>query len=158
MGYCYCHVFTLRILYTCVGIECDSPMNKETMAWIAILVCLTALAGTTAAYGKCPSKWFDVVMPVIIDTEVSITESSLDTDLVFFREVLKLSENELNQTTQDAIEFFNSRFGLDFSQSEIDPAGRRSFGNAILSPYDTKDRPMFLVINSWLINGRLGSN
>ncbi len=90
----YCHVFTLRILYTCVGMECDSPMDKETMAWITILVCLTALAGTSAAYCKCPSEWFDIVMPVIVDTIVPNTFSDLDTDLVYFREVMKLSEND----------------------------------------------------------------
>ena len=58
----------------------------------------------------------------------------VDTNLTFFREVLGFDDSEIEQETQNAFQFFNERFGLDFSQSEPNELGIRSFENATFQP------------------------
>ena len=54
----------------------------------------------------------------------------VDTNLTLFREVLGFDDSEIEQETQNAFQFFNERFGLDFSQSEPNELGIRSFESA----------------------------
>ena len=58
----------------------------------------------------------------------------VDTNLTFFREVLGFDDAEIQQETQNAFQFFNERFGLDFSRSEPNELGIRFFQNATFQP------------------------
>ena len=58
----------------------------------------------------------------------------VDTNLTFFREVLGFDDADIQQETQNAFQFFNERFGLDFSQFEPNELGIHFFENATLQP------------------------
>ena len=61
-------------------------------------------------------------------------QAIVDTNLTFFREVLGFDDAEIQQGTQNAFQFFNERFGLDFSQSQPNELGIRFFQNATIRP------------------------
>ena len=79
-----------------------------------------------------------------------------DPDLTFFREVLQFTEQEIETATQSAIEYFNTTFGLDFSESVPNEQGQRFFQNA--SFYAAKV-PITATAkaNRWLVNGNTKS-
>ncbi len=68
---------------------------------------------------------------------IAASPSTLDTNLNFFKEVLKLTKEEIDKTTQDVIEHFNTTYGLDFSESEPDRCFRpKNYQNATLFPFE----------------------
>ena len=79
--------------------------------------------------------------------------SIVDADLVFFRETLRFTEEEIARERESAIDFFNQRFGLDYSNIEPDELGHRVLGNTtfrpVVFPYNGT-----LVHNQWLLNGK----
>ena len=80
----------------------------------------------------------------------------VDTNLTFFREILGLDDAEVEQETQNAFQFFNERFGLDFSQSEPNELGIRSFQNATFQP-NRQPSGIFITFNCWLLTGNTRS-
>ena len=99
---------------------------------LAFLVILGATTNTAAQ--TCPSGWFDVSFAIIVDTTIPANTSFQDPDLHYFKEVLKFSDQEIDEAAEDAIEFFNTRFGLDFSDSIPNDQGQRFFENAMFFP------------------------
>ncbi len=86
----------------------------------------------------------------------SITSGlNADPELHFFKEDLKLTDKEIENVSQDAIDFFNRRFGLDLSASEPNELGKRVFENAMLFP---NKFPVTITAthNRWLVSGRVG--
>ena len=69
---------------------------------------------------------------------------------------MKFTEQEIQTATQSAIEYFNTTFGLDFSESEPNQQGRRFFQNATFfaskSPIAATTKA-----NRWLVNGNTKS-
>lgn len=120
---------------------------------------LFALVSSSVAQ-QCPQGWFDIVLPIQVDATIAINDSSfLDTELLYFRDVLQLSDEEIDDVFEAAFEFFKRRFGLDFSQSPPNAQGIRVFENAILQP--ERNIPIVSPIttnNRWILNGVLGSN
>ena len=80
----------------------------------------------------------------------------VDTNLTFFREVLGFDDAEIQQETQNAFQFFNERFGLDFSQSQPNELGIRFFQNATIQP-NRQPRGIFVTFNRWLLTGNIRS-
>ena len=80
----------------------------------------------------------------------------VDSNLTFFREVLGFDDAEIEQETQNAFQFFNERFGLDFSQSEPNELGIRFFENATIQP-NRQPRGIFITFNRWLLTGNTRS-
>ena len=80
----------------------------------------------------------------------------VDTNLTFFREVLGFDDAEIEQETQNAFQFFNERFGLDFSQSEPNDLGIRFFQNATMQPH-RRPNGTFATFNRWLLTGNTRS-
>lgn len=117
------------------------------------------LGCTCTASRECPSEWFDVSFSIIIDMVAprSAVASSIDSDLRHFKETLKFTNEEIEKVTQQAFEFYSKSYGLDFSNSPVDTAGRRQFENATMFPFEA---PFDLPVshNRWVINGRKGSN
>ena len=69
---------------------------------------------------------------------------------------MKCTEQEIQTATQSAIEYFNTTFGLDFSQSEPNQQGHRIFQNASFS---ASKSPIAATTKSnlWLVNGNTNS-
>ena len=108
---------------------------KHTIIYIVAVVVIALISGTTIAYGKedCPQGAEFIIS---FDSVVSLAEFQQnipDPNLTFFRNVLKFTEQEIQTATQSAIEYFNTTFGLDFSESEPNQQGQRFFQNASFS-------------------------
>ena len=68
------------------------------------------------------------------------------------------TEEEIAQVTEDAIQFFNTRFGLNFSQSEPNELGQRFFENATLQPYRLPPEiQQTVTFNRWIVSGNIRS-
>ena len=85
-------------------------------------------------------------------TLADFVQDAPDPNLTFFRNVLKFSEQEIQTATQSAIDYFNTTFGLDFSQSEPNQQGQRIFQNASFAagqaPFTATTKA-----NRWLVTG-----
>ncbi len=65
------------------------------------------------------------------------------------------TEQEIEDATQDAIEFFSTKYGLDFSASQPDELGQRVFENAIFHAFEASPESGYTItFNRWIINGR----
>ena len=128
---------------------------------VAILTLVT-LAGASATYYRndCPNKWFTAqfvsIADVVVPSSLLLPSTQLiDPDLGFLRDIMLFSEDEIESATQDAIAFFDARYGLDFSLSAPDGLGRRQFKNATFFPYVFPPEVRYTInFNQWIINGR----
>ena len=117
----------------------------------AVLLGILLLHGPTAQSQTCDEPLQAGFMQITNTTYVS--RSFLDSDLVFMRQTLRLTEDEIDRTREDAINFLDQQYGLDFSNIEPDELGQRVLGNVtfrpILIPYNGT-----VVYNQWLLNGK----
>ena len=125
-----------------------------------MLVGLFSVLVTNAAAQSCPANLnseahFAFFSDRVFSSEV-LQAALVDTNLTFFREVLGFDDAEIQQETQNALQFFNERFGLDFSQSEPNELGMRFFENATLQPF-RQPRGTFATFNRWLLTGNTRS-
>ena len=117
----------------------------------AVLLGILLLHGVTAQSGMCDIPLRAGFMQ-ITDTMFPVG-STLDADLVYFRETLRFTEDEIDRERENAISFFSEHFGLDYSNIEPDELGQRVLGNTtfrpVVFPYNGT-----LVSNQWLLNGK----
>ena len=98
---------------------------------------------------------------ITIDQIVPLDDLQLvanpDSELSYFRETLRFSEEEIEQATQDAIDFYNERYGLDFS-GPPDERNVRHFENSTLVPFRVRDIvEIFTTYNRWIVSGNTRS-
>ena len=86
--------------------------------------------------------------------DAALPTARVDTNLTFFREFLGFDDARIQHETQNAFQFLNERFGLNFSPSEPDELGQRFFQNATLQPF-SRGRPSGATVtfNRWLVTG-----
>ena len=130
------------------------------MQVIWVLVGLFSVLVTNAAAQPC-SATFNSEAQIVFHGNRMLSPEALqatfvDTNLTFFREVLGFDEAEIEQETQNAFQFFNERFGLDFSQSEPNEQGIRFFENATFQP-TRRPSGTFATFNRWLLTGNTRS-
>ena len=124
-----------------------------------LLVGLVSVLVTNAAAQSCPANLNSEAQIVFVADRTIPLDSILpaafdDTNLTFFREVLGFDDARIQHETQNAFQFFNERFGLDFSLSEADSElGRRFFQNATLQPFSRRPSLATVTFNRWLITG-----
>ena len=130
------------------------------MLVIWVIVGLFSVLVTNAVAQSCPANFNPEAEIVLFSdrmfSSVVLQASLVDTNLTFFREVLGFDDAEIEQETQNALQFFNERFGLDFSQSEPNEQGIRFFENATLQPF-RQPRGTFATFNRWLLTGNTRS-
>ena len=98
----------------------------------------------------------DVTYPTsrrsLLDGTYLPSDSLMDPDHVFYREILRFTVEEIDREREAAIHFFRNTYGLDFTDVDPDELGRRILGNAT---FQTVTLPNYTyVFNSWLVNGR----
>ena len=96
---------------------------------------------------------FKAAITLITNVTFPISASPLDPGLVYYREVLRFTEEEIDQDREVAMRFYNDMYGLDFTNIEPNDQGQRTLGNATFEP----NRVVFnftYVFNSWLVSGR----
>ena len=121
-----------------------------------LLITMTPAASAHASQIQCPpGVQFIASANLVVST--NILSQTSDPNLTFFRHVLEFSEQQIEAATQSAFEYFNTTFGLDFSESVPDDVtGERRFQNASMSP----SRVPFnytVKANRWLVAGNTGS-
>ena len=130
------------------------------MLVIWVIVGLFSVLVTNAVAQFCPANFNPEAEIVLCSDRMFSSEvlqaSLVDTNLTFFREVLGFDDAEIEQETQNALQFFIERFGLDFSQSEPNEQGIRFFENATLQPF-RQPRGTFATFNRWLLTGNTRS-
>ena len=81
-----------------------------------VIIFFCMFTGSNARSSNCPTaQWLPAAFVGIVDKVVS-TPVILDSSFSFFRNVMLFTEEEIAQVEEDAIQFYNTRFGLDFSQ------------------------------------------
>ena len=132
------------------------------MAILMFGVLFSLLAVNTAAQ-SCPASVASGAQIVITGESMMSPVSEiagaymLDPNLTFFREVLGYSDDEVQEETQNALQFFSERFGLDFSDSQPDEKGQRFFQNATLEPMRSRPFGVTSTFNRWILNGNVRS-
>ena len=125
----------------------------------SFLIGSLAAVGANAA-GSCPNEWFTAEFVSIADIVVpeSLLDPIIDSDLSFFKDIMLFTDKEIESVTQDAVDFFNTRFGLDFSQSTPDALGQRAFENATLAPFFLSPEIQYTItFNRWILNGKIST-
>ena len=127
-----------------------------------LLVGLVSVLVTNAAAQSCPANLNSDAQIVFVADRTIPLDSILpaafeDTNLTFFREVLEFDDARVQHETQNAFQFFNERFGLDFSLSEPDELGRHFFQNATLQPFSRRPSLATVTFNRWLVTGKIQS-
>lgn len=79
------------------------------------IVFVWVIASTSVGGQTCPRDWFAAEYSIITNNTFPRTDFRPDTDFSFFRDVAKFTSEEIESTIQGAIDFYASRFGLDFS-------------------------------------------
>ena len=130
------------------------------MQVIWVLVGLFSVLVTNTAAQSCPAN-FNSEAQIFLYADRMFSPEVLqavlvDTNLTFFREVLGFDDAEIQQATQNAFQFFNERFGLDFSQSEPNEQGIRFFQNTTFHP-TRQASGVFSTFNRWLLTGNTQS-
>ena len=95
---------------------------------------------------------FQGVITLVTNVTFPASASFLDSHLVFYRKVLRFTEEEIDRDREAAMRLFRDTYGLDFTNIEPNEQGQRSLGNAtfeLMNPFN-----FTYVYNSWLVNGR----
>ena len=106
-----------------------------------------------AGQSQMCSEPFQSVITLVTNVTFPASASSLDSDLDFYRKVLRFTEEEIDRDREAAMQFFNDTYGLDFTNIEPNKQGQRTLGNATMEPFTIPYNFTF-VFNSWLVNGR----
>lgn len=122
--------FDCQYVCICVHIcESHTPADKMKSCILAVCMLVAAIAGAHAQFSApiCPANFFIAEIVLTCDDifPLSIIADRPDPDLTFFRNVLRFTDLEVERATEDALNFFNTRFGLDFSNITPDALGRR---------------------------------
>ena len=132
----------------------------EMKVWIYSVV--FAVSSLAVSSQTCPSDHLSAIFVGIQDQTVDDRSQQLlppkDTELYFFRNVLKLRDSDIQHVGENALRFFNYTFGLDFSASIRNDQHELIFENAVLFPYKISDEINFYVAtNNWIRTGNTHS-
>ena len=119
--------------------------------WIVLLLCV--MASTVAEAG---SFGFSAVFTATLDQTLdkpSIAED--DPELTFFKRYMQFRDEAILHVTDDAIQFFNESYGLDFSNSAPNEQNERFFENARMNPHIIPPDTINFVVtsNNWIRSG-----
>ena len=131
--------------------------SKSFLVFITVLT----VAVQATYYRKlqiCPlMNNFDAEFPSIVDHVLPESEPFFfRTAANFFRNVMKFNDMEIQQVTDDAIDFFKTVFGVDFSNAPIGENGTRFSKefNATFIPYELNPALRYsITFNEWTVNG-----
>ena len=122
----------------------------------SIITVIAALIVATRGQDEACPRGAEFTISFDVVTSPDFLQNIPDPNLTFFRDVLQFTEQEIETAAQSAIEFFNTTYGLDFSESVPNEQGELFFQNASLS---TGKMPFTATAkaNRWLVNGNTKS-
>ena len=132
--------------------------------WIKCLLVTTIITGSVVTSStpkkcrnNCPCEWFIAEFVALADivVPVDLLDPIIDTNFTFFRDIMHFSDEEIEKATEDAITFFDMKFGVDFSQTSPNQLGQYINGAATLTPFIMSSEFEYSVtFNQWIINGK----
>ena len=108
----------------------------------------------------CPPEHFSAVITITADDviENGANINLKDPELTYFKTVLKFQDSDIQHTIDDAIQFFNNTYGLDFSDPP-DENNERFFQNAKMTPYILAlEIDNFIIDSHWIRTGNTYSS
>ena len=124
--------------------------------WIHILV-VAVWCQQDVLSQICPSEPFTAVFTASIDQD-SLEIIKADPELTFFKTIMQFRDEAIQHTVDDAIQFFNDTFGLDFSTSTPNQQNERFFENAKMNPIIVPSNVNYIVtVNNWFRSGNTRS-
>ena len=121
--------------------------------WIPTVFLSFLMLRVTASPAQMCDEPFRATITVVTNVTYPTPASLLDPDHVFYRDVLRFTDEEIDHEREAAIHFFRNTYGLDFTNVEPDEHGQRILGNATFQPIVFPFNNTY-VFNSWLVNGR----
>ena len=123
--------------------------------WIFSLVLALAGSGAVKAIQTPTCPQFPASFIAVIDEKIDAPDSffNSDPDLSYLKEVLKLRDDAIQHTIDDAIKFLNETYGLDFSLSPPEEQNEYIFENARLRPFRFADISYIVTVNNWIQTG-----
>ena len=121
--------------------------------WVSVVFLSILSLHNIAAQSQMCEELFKAAITLVTNVTFPSSASSLDPDLVFYRKILRLTEEEIDRDREVAMQFYKDMYGLDFTSIEHNDQGQRILGNATFEP----NRVVFnftFVFNSWLVSGR----
>ena len=79
-----------------------------------------------------------------------------DPNYTFYRETLRFTDAQMEQEVENAIQYYNTQFGLDFSDAEPNELGQRFVENATFQ-FNFFPANFTAVGNNWIMNGNTRS-
>ena len=79
-----------------------------------------------------------------------------DPNYTYYRETLRFTDAQVEQELENAIQYYNTQFGLDFSSAVPNELGQRFVGNARFQ-FNFIPANFTAVGNSWIVNGNTRS-
>ena len=127
--------------------------------WIYSLV--LALSSLAVMSQSCPSDYFSAIFTGTYNQAVDDLEELYqdDPELTFFKDYMNLRDAAIRHTIDDAMNFFNNTFGLNFS--DLPPNQKNEFflDNARMTPYILSPHVNFIFSdNLWLRTGNTRSS
>ena len=126
--------------------------------WIHLLIC--AVLSLTVSSQTCPSEHFSAVIVATIDQNIDDPSHIYndDPEFNFLKDVTRFTEEEIPHIVQDAMNFYNHTFGLDFSAVSPNGQNERFLGNAKMNPFVlSEDLNYAVTANNWIRNGNTRS-
>ena len=82
---------------------------------IWVFISLLGFIATTGVMGQtCPQGWFAAEFSIISNNTFAAVDAGPDTDNTFFRNVARFTSEEIEADLQNAINFYATRFGLNY--------------------------------------------
>ena len=127
--------------------------------WINIVLFGMSLTAVVSRQ-TCPSNQFSAVFAAIVEQTVDDLDVNIpDPELSFFKDILKFEDDAIQRALENAVNFFNYSYGLDFYASPPDENHQLFIENAVLTPYQISDHvDYFVTVNNWIRTGNTRSN
>ena len=126
---------------------------SATVAWVPAVFLSFLVLHNAAAQSQEYEEPFKAALMLITNVTYPASSNMLDSEHVYYREVLGYTEEQINAEREAALRFYRDVYGLNFTDVEPDAYGQRVLGNAtfrpVMSPYNST-----FVFNRWLVSGR----
>ena len=101
---------------------------------VSVVILSSLNLHNAAAQSQMCEEPFKATITRTANVTIPLSSSDLDADLVFYRKVLRFTEEEIDRDREAAMRFFNDMYGLDFTSIEPNEQGQRILGNARFEP------------------------
>ena len=92
--------------------------------WIPTIFLSFLVLQNTAAQSQMCEEPFQAALTLVTNVTYPTSSSILDSNHVFYREVLRFTDEEIDREREAAIQFFRDTYGLDFTDVEQDEQGQ----------------------------------